>query len=262
MQDVEPALDHPWTRELPAPDQRADRAAEQRDRQRDRVGDGQAHPAEQVVGQRVAGEALEHARGQQPDAQQPRELARAPVGGGEEHAQEVHDHRGDEDERGPVVGLAHEQPAGDRRGEVERRAEGARHLRPLQRVERAVVDDRAADVGREEEREVDAGRHEDEEGVQRDLAQHERPVVGEDVAQRLARHAPGPQAPVDGRDDVGLALEAAHRFTLHHAGPTEPESGPAATSVPSGATASGSCASGRAAGPKTGLAAWRTSKVE
>ena len=53
----------------------------------------------------------------------------------------------------------------------------------LERRVRARVDRPAAADGHEEEREERAGREEDQEAEQRDLAQQERPVVGEHLAQ-------------------------------------------------------------------------------
>jgi hypothetical protein len=83
-----------------------------------------------------------------------------------------------------VVDLAHEQAGRDVEGEVDDRSVGLGDLRAAQRLVDAPVDDVAV-ARREEERQEDPRRHQDDEAVEGDLAQHERPVVGKDVAQRL-----------------------------------------------------------------------------
>ena len=55
VHDVEPALDCAGAGVLAVPQERGDRAADQRDRHRDAIGDREAHAGEQVVRQRVAG---------------------------------------------------------------------------------------------------------------------------------------------------------------------------------------------------------------
>ena len=61
---------------------------------------------------------------------------------------------------------------------------GHRHLDALERHVRAVVV-HLGHRGLEEERQERAGEQEDDEAVERDLAEHERPVVGEDLAAEL-----------------------------------------------------------------------------
>ena len=63
---------------------------------------------------------------------------------------------------------------------VQRRVVGRRHLHAAQRRVRAVVDD-LAHGGVEEERQVGARQQQDEERVERDLTEQERPVVGVDL---------------------------------------------------------------------------------
>ena len=115
----------------------------------------------------------------------------------------------------------------------------------------------------EEERQVRPGRDEYDEGVERDLAEQERPVVREQVAQRLADERRAPAALVDESDelfdhgDLGFLLR-----TPHHAGPTAPEKFPAAASAPDASTSNGNCGSGRPAGPNSTFPARPGSKVE
>ena len=92
--------------ELAAPDQEREVCADEGDRQRDAVADREPHPGEQIVGERVAGEALEDREHEQRQPDHPVDVARLAKGPGEEDAHQVHDDRGDEDERRPVVGLA------------------------------------------------------------------------------------------------------------------------------------------------------------
>ena len=99
--------------ELAAEQQVGDLGADHRDRQHGGPDDLQAHPGQQVVGQRVAGQALGHRQQQHRDADHPGALAGPAEGAGEEDAAQVQHDRRDEHQRGPVVGLAHQQPGGD-----------------------------------------------------------------------------------------------------------------------------------------------------
>ena len=81
---------------------------------------------DQVVGQRVADEALEDGQDQHGDADDPVQLAGLAEGAGEEDAGHVHDDRAGEDVGRPVVHLAHEQAAAHVEGDVDRRLEGLR----------------------------------------------------------------------------------------------------------------------------------------
>ena len=58
------------------------------------------------------------------------------------------------------------------------------------------------EAGLEEERQIDAGADEDHEGVERDLAEQERPVIGKDVAERLADEGRPAGALVEKADDA------------------------------------------------------------
>ena len=98
-----------------------------RDRQHDRVRDAQAGARELVVEQRVAGEPVDHREDQQRHADHPVDLARPAERAGEEDPREVHDDRGDEQQRRPVVDLAHHEPGPDVEAEVERRLVRLRH---------------------------------------------------------------------------------------------------------------------------------------
>ena len=161
-------------------------SADERDREADAVADRQSHPGQQVVDERVAEVALEQ-REQQDRSPTSQVSSRGSAErAGEEHAHEVQGDRGDEDVRGPVVGLADQQPGLDGERDVDDRPVGVAHRVAVERRVGPVVDG----LGRarvEEERQVDARRDQDDERVQRDLAEQERPVVGEQVAQALAQ---------------------------------------------------------------------------
>ena len=113
-----------------------------------RVRDAQARARELVVGERVAGEAVGEAEQQQRDADHPVDLARPAERAGEEDAHEVGDDRAEEEQRRPVVDLAHHQAG----AHVEAHC-GAPTRRPadivhaLQRRVAAVVDDLASSSG-------------------------------------------------------------------------------------------------------------------
>ena len=108
-----------FTRELPAEDEERHVGADDRRGLQEPVGGADPGSGEQVVGQRVAGEALQRAQDQQQAADHPVELAGLAVGAGEEDAQQVDHHRGDEEHGRPVVHLAHQQATADVEGDVE-----------------------------------------------------------------------------------------------------------------------------------------------
>src|SRR6185312_6538593 len=116
----------------------------------------------------------------------------------------------------------------------------------------------------EEQREVDPGGHEHDEGIERHLAEQERPVVGEDVAQRLAQERRGAAAAIEELDAAADhdGLPGPRRWVPHQAGPTGPEKFPAARRLPWGSISSGSWGSGRPAGPKITSAPRAGSNVE
>ena len=182
--------------ELAAEQQVRGPGADDRDALDHAVDDAQAVAREQVVGERVAGEALGHREDEQQEADDPVELARLAEGAGEEHAQHVQADRGHEQQRRPVVDLPHEQAAADVEADVERRRHRGRHVEALERQVRALVDD-LGHRGLEEEGQERARQQDDDEAVERDLAEHERPVVGEDLAAELADEAGDAGALVD-----------------------------------------------------------------
>ena len=169
-------------------------------RHRDGQGDRVAHPhtraREQVVEQGVPEEAVHHRQDEQGHADDPVELPGPAERPGEEHPAHVHDQGGEEDQGGPVVHLAHDQAGPHLEADVQRRGVGGRHPRALQGLVGAVVDDLVGG-GDEEERQVDARHHQDDEAVHGDLADHERPVVGEDLVEGLAGEVGGAEALVD-----------------------------------------------------------------
>jgi hypothetical protein len=98
----------------------------------------------------------------------------------------VRHHRGDEQQRRPVVQLAHEQPAAHVERDVQGRRVGRAHVHAAQVGEHAAVGD-LGHRGVEEQAEVGAGQQQDDEAVEGDLAEHERPVRREDLVELLAQ---------------------------------------------------------------------------
>ena len=142
----------------------------------------------------------------------------------------MHDDRRHEDVGCPVVGLADQQPGLDREGDVEHRLVGVAHVKAAQRRVGAVVD-LLGGAGVEEERQIDAGGHQHDERVQGDLAEQERPVVGEQVAQRLAQQRRRAAALVQEANRPADHVERGLRVrTPQKEGPTGPEKFPAARS--------------------------------
>ena len=145
------------------------------------VDDAQTVSGEEVVGEAVPGEALSHSEHEEEEADNPVELARLAESAGEEHTEHVQTNRGDKEQRGPVVDLTHQKAAPDVKGQVERRVIGDRHLNALERQIGAVIlHHRHGRV--EEEGEERATNQNDDEAVEGNLAQHEGPVVGENLA--------------------------------------------------------------------------------
>ena len=186
--------------------------ADEREGEDDGLGDAQPGARQQVVGQRVAGEAGGQGEQQQEQPDDPVQLAGPAEGAGEEDPRHVQGDGADEHERRPVVHLADQQPALDVEGDAQHRVVGRRHLDAAQRRVRALVDQRLLGA-LEEERQVDAGDQQDDEAVQRQLAPQEREVVGEDLVQHLAdeRLAADPSGH---RLDVALDEPAPRRLVV------------------------------------------------
>ena len=108
MEDEE-AADDLRGRELSSEDEEGQIGTDERDRDHHRIDHPQPGPAEQVVRQRIAGDAHRQGQQEQSDADEPVDLAWPAEGAGEEDAQQVHHDGGYEDQRGPVVDLAHHQ---------------------------------------------------------------------------------------------------------------------------------------------------------
>ena len=84
-----------------------------------------------------------------------------------------------------MVHLANEKATADIEGDIERRGVRLRHLYSLERNVRALVHN-FNHRGLEEQREVGAGQQDDDEAIQRDLAEHEGPMIWENLTQTAA----------------------------------------------------------------------------
>ena len=220
MRDVHPRPELRTAREHPPEQPVHEVLAHKRQREPDRIADHEAHPRHEVVDQRVAHVGLEQREHEHRDPEPVRQLARLPVRAREEDAEEVEDDRRDEDVCGPVMRLADEEATADGEREVHDRGVGLAHpLAVERRVVVAVEDDLLRRVD-EEERQVDPGADEDDERVERDLAEQERPVVGKQIAQRLAEERRGAGALVDIADGTADHEPAFRLRTPHHEGPT------------------------------------------
>ena len=96
-----------------------------------------------------------------------------------------------------MVGLADHQPGAHVEAEVDHRAVGLGDVLSVQRRVGAGVHD-IGGAGVEEEGQVHASRDQHHEAVQGDFAEHERPVIGEDLVERLAGELRAADAVVDG----------------------------------------------------------------
>ena len=135
--------------ELAAEEQERGPRADDRDRQGDGVGDPQSRARQEIVGQRVPGEAVEDGEDQEGDAHDPVDLTGPAERAGEEDATQMGDDRRHEHERRPVVHLAHDETGAHVEAQADRRLVRLRHLHAVQRRVAAVVHDGL--VARDEE---------------------------------------------------------------------------------------------------------------
>ena len=164
-------------------------------------------PGEQVVGQGVAGEALDQRQHRQLRADEPVELTRLAERPGEEHAHHVHVDRHDEQQCCPVVDLADDEAAADVEGDVKGRGVGLGHHDAPERDVGAVVL-HLARAGHEPEGQERTGQQADDHGVHGHLTEHEGPVVGEDLLHEVADALGRPSAVVDPAGDPADLLHA------------------------------------------------------
>ncbi len=244
---VEPR-DEVAARELPAEQEHRQVRADDRDGQDGALHEADTGTREQVVRQRVTGEAGEHAEDQQQEAEDPVDLTGLAERAGEEDAHHVHDHRRDEDQRRPVVDLTDQQATADVEADVQRRGEGLGHHDALHRHVRAVVHD-LVHARVEEQRQVHTREDDDDEAVEADLTQHEGPVVREDLAHVGLGQAVDAQAAVRpvryslaGRRFALVVVAGAHPRS-QNAGPTGSSKSPSASRKPSSFTPIRSCGS-------------------
>jgi hypothetical protein len=162
--------------------------ADDRDALQHALEDPQPGAGQLVVGQRVAEQPLDQAQREQDDPDQPVDLARLAVGAGEEDPQHMDGDRDHEQVGGPVVDLPDQQPAADIEGDPQRRLVRLAHRHAVQLDVRAVVQDLVR-RRHEEQRKERPGQQQDDERPQRDLAQHERPVVREHLPHEHAQAA-------------------------------------------------------------------------
>lgn len=204
QQDVQrvEAADDVGARELSAEQEEGGPRADQGEALDHSVDDAETVTREQVVGQRVAGEALGHREDEEDETDHPVQLARLAERTGEEHAEHVHADAGDEHQSRPVVDLADQKATAQVEGDVQGRLESRGHLDSThRRVGTGVV---GLDHRRlEEERQEGSGEEHDDEAPQGDLAEHERPVVGEDLASQL----------LDKAGEAGALIDVVRRGT-------------------------------------------------
>jgi hypothetical protein len=160
---------------------------------------------------------------QQRDADQPVDVARLAERAGEEDADGVERDRADERDRRPVMDLPHHEPRSHLERDAQHRVVGLRDRLSVQRRVRAAIGGlvRRRDV---EEREERPREDEDQEAVHRDLAEHERPVVREHLAQAPLGEARRMEPFVEALDHV-----ADDHGMFQKLGPTGPLNPPPAT---------------------------------
>jgi hypothetical protein len=198
-----------------------------------------SHPRtrKEVVGQRVAREAGEHGGDHQRHADDPVDLTWSPESAGEEYAQHMNHDRGHEDVCRPVVGLTHEEPEPDVEAQVEDGGVGLRHAHAAERLVGPVVY-HLSHARYIEEREVDSCEDQDDERVEGDLAEQERPVIGKDLLELLPGSPSHLEALIEPPDDLRRVRR--HLSRCQNDGPTGSAKSPRATRKPSSSIPMGS----------------------
>jgi len=120
VNDEEALEDDAGAGEVSAEQKEAQVGTHERDRLDDREGDPNTRARHQVVGKRVAEEAIDDAQNEHQCSHEPVELARLAERTGKEHPGHVHCDGAEEDIGCPVVGLAHQQSG----AHVEREIDG------------------------------------------------------------------------------------------------------------------------------------------
>ncbi len=118
-----------------------------------------------------------------------------------------------------MVDLTDEQSATHFEGDVERGLVGARHLHSAQWLIHPVVGD-LGHGGVEEQRQVDPGDQQDDEAVQRDLAEQERPVRRKDLVELAPQ---GGRGVISRVETVGCARRGIRRSEVHASHPLTAE---------------------------------------
>ena len=165
---------------LPPKTQNAKYLPDEGHREQDRVRDANAGARDQVVGQGVAEEPVGDREYQQRETDGPVEFAGLAEGAGEEHARHVHDQRPTKMSQAQWCIWRISSPPRTLNEMIYRRLEGLGDALTIERQIRTVIDDHRR-TRHEVQREKDAGDEQDHEGVQRDLTEHEGPVIREDL---------------------------------------------------------------------------------
>ena len=148
----------------------------------------QTNTGEQIVRQGVAHEALNHAEEDKGYTDEPVCLTRATERTGEEDTHHVGEHGHHEHQCSPVVHLTNKQATADVKGNVKRGCVCTGHFDAVERQVCTVVD-HLGDRRVEEQGQVDTGQQQDDEAVERHLAEHEGPVRREDLVELRAQDA-------------------------------------------------------------------------
>jgi len=182
VDDVEAGDDHAAAREVTPEQEEGQVTTHHRYRLDNGEGDPDTGTRHQVVRKRVPQEAVENAQDEHEHADDPVELTGLAERTGKEHPGHVHGDGAEEDVGGPVMGLAHQKAGADVEREVDGRTVGLRDaLAPQWHITPVVHD--LVSRGHVVQGQEDPGAQQNDEGVEGDLPQHERPVVGEDLVE-------------------------------------------------------------------------------
>lgn len=146
--------------------------ADDGDGQKNGVADAQARARKNVGTNGITEETVGEGEHEESEANEPVNFAGTTVSGGEEDAEEMRNDGPDEDVGGPVVHLSHEKACADFEAEMKNGLICGRHSDAVEGSIRPVVDDFVGAAVEEQSKERSCD-DENDEGVERDFAEHE-----------------------------------------------------------------------------------------
>ncbi len=171
------------------------------------VADAESGAGEKVGADGIAEEAIGKGEHEKSEADKPVKFPWTAVGGGEKDAGEMSEDGADEDVGGPVMHLAHEEARADFEAEMKDGLVGGGHGDAIEGAIGAVVDDFVG-AAVEEQGKKRSCDDEDDKRVERDFAEHERPVIWKNMIQGAAHGLREAQAGIEPASGCGCGTHA------------------------------------------------------